>query len=317
MGTTDAELIALGDDFIAEENGDSTEEEFVDEGGNFEEESDTQEIVESESTDDSVEDPEADAEFDDVIEENDTQESEEPVNEANLYDVKINGETIQVTEADLIKSYSTGKASQSKFDEASAIKQQAELTLQNMKDDPMSTLQAMGYNLRDLSEKYLASQLDIDNMTDDQYENYQMKQQLEQMRVAEKDREQQEIIEKTNTAQQEYISRINTALTAVEIPVNNLTTRRMAYYMQEALKSDDPAVRDITDEQIAELVEEDYTNELRGYSEEKLGKMLGKEVVAKAKGKRRVTKPVKGVVKRATKTKMNSEQWNDYLDNLK
>lgn len=79
----------------------------------------------------------------------DQEEEEEPKEEIKKFKVKINGEETEVDEEELVKNYQLAKASQSKFEEASAIMKNVQMALQSAKDEPLAFLERLGHNPKD------------------------------------------------------------------------------------------------------------------------------------------------------------------------
>ena len=315
MALTDAELLATVEEKAAapaDEANTETTEEVTDE-------------VTDETTDEVVAEGEEPA----------GEETDEPAPE--VFKVKIDGEETEVSREELLRGYSTNKAAQQKFQDASVARKQAEEFINILKTDPMSILTRpeLGIDMRQLSEHYLADQLNYEQLSEEQKELLNARQQLAQVEQDKRAREQQEYdanVEKlANEYQEEYTTRINTALTDASLPVTEATIRRMANYLSEALSSDDPAIQKLSDVDIVELVREDYVADIKSMlgeaNAETLQNMLGSDIsktlrqadIAQLKGKppSRTSKPVKGKQRgKEEPKKMNTNEWNDFLDSF-
>ena len=319
MALTDAELLATVEEKAAapaDEVNTETTEEVTDE-------------VTDETTDETT---------DEVVAEGETETTEETDETApEVFTVKIDGEETEVSREELLRGYSTNKAAQQKFQDASVARKQAEEFINILKTDPMSILTRpeLGIDMRQLSEHYLADQLNYEQLSEEQKELLNARQQLAQVEQDKRAREQQEYdanVEKlANEYQEEYTTRINTALTDASLPVTEATIRRMANYLSEALSSDDPAIQKLSDVDIVELVREDYVSDIKSMlgeaNAETLQNMLGSDIsktlrqadIAKLTGKPpgRTTKPVKGKTRgKEEPKKMNNEEWSDFLDSF-
>jgi len=255
-------------------------------------------------------------------------EDQEEVDEASedMFAIKVNGEEMEVSESELIKGYSTNKASQAKFAEASTMRKEAETLLTMLRDDPTVVLERLGFDVSALAQDYLGQKLELDNMSEEQRELYDTKRKLAGIETQNKQRYEKELEEQTETARVDYLARIESALTVNELPTNDFTTKRMAYYLKEVLTSDDKSVRALSDADIVELVEEDYIAELKTFNPDKIEAMLGKDVANKirkndikkvrsARIKRRPANTAPVAKKKAAP--MSWDEYQSYLDNIK
>jgi len=256
----------------------------------------------------------------------DLEESEE--GDEVIYTVKVNGEEVEVSEDELVNNYQLSKASQAKFNEASKMRKESDTLMKLLTEDPFYVLEQMNVDVGSLAEKYLSQRINYESLTEDQRELFDAKQKLAQMENVQKQSHEREMQGQVEAARDEYVTRIDTALTAAELPTNDFTSRRMAYYLKEALTSQDPDVQALTDADIVEIVEADYINELKSFNPTKIEQLLGKEVADKIrKNDIKKVKRARGnpaarkasvVPKAASKQKeMSWEEYQDYLDNIK
>lgn len=332
MALSDAELIAAVE-AAPEEKDEAVNEETTNE----------------EATDEAIEENEGDAGATSEEEESDggsgsdSEDAEGETDEADndnapeTYTVKVNGEEQTVSLEELQKGYSTNQAAQQKFQDATLARKQAEEFINILKTDPMAVLSRpeLGIDLRQLSEQYLAEQINYEQLTDEQKELMSARQQLQAVEQEKRAREQAEhdanLQQLTQQYQEEYNTRINTSLTEAGLPVTEATIRRMAGYMSEALGSDDPAIAKLDDKDLVELVREDYINDFKqmfGASDaQTLTNILGSDVankirqadIEKVTGKpaSRTAKPVKGKGRKVEpEKKMGTQEWEDFLDSF-
>ncbi len=254
------------------------------------------------------------------------------------FTVKYDGEEHDIALDELLKGYGTNQSAQKKFNDAAHARKQAEEFIHQLKTDPWNVLSnpELGLNPRELAESYLAQQLQYEQLTPEQQELMQAKQQLHQFeelrQQQERDAHQTQLDDLTKQYHEEYTGRINTALETANLPNTEASIRRLAGYMSESLNSDDAAIQGLTDADLCELVREDYENDFKMmFSEtdaETLQKILGddvsktlrqadiKKIVGKAPTVTR--KPVKGhknVAKKEAK-QVSMDDYHSYLDSL-
>jgi len=252
------------------------------------------------------------------------------------YKVKVNDMEEEVDEQTLIAGYQTRKAADAKFQEAAAMRTQAEQFVRMLKEDPLKVLQhpSLGHDLRKIAEDYLAAQLNDDLMDPKDKENRNLKQQLqeieEQKKVAQREEEQRRNTELRQKYTDEYTKSITGALDKSGLPKSQVTVARMAYYMQMALQQGIEAPVD----QICELVKQDYINEQKALygalDGDTLLALLGEDIAGKvrkydvAKLKSNVPGTKTGVtvkksdgIPASKRPKLSKDQWKESLERIK
>lgn len=208
------------------------------------------------------------------------------------FKVKVDGEELEVDEDELLKGYQSSKSAQKKFSEAAMMRKQAEKFVELLKTDPVKVLTDpdIGVNFRELAEKYLVEQLQEELLTPEEREVREVKRKLREYedkeRLTREEQEKAQYEELLNHYQQDFTKQITTALESTGLPQNEATIGRMANYYYQILQSKDIAdeVKDnITFTDVAQLVQEDYQNELKrlvsSSNMETLVKLMGEDQV--------------------------------------
>lgn len=256
--------------------------------------------------------------------------TEQQQEQIRRYKVKVNNEELEVDEDELVRGYQTRKAADEKFREAAMARKQAEefISLLKNEEEVFNVLAKLGYDPKDLSEKYLVKQLEEELLSPEEKELRDYKRKLAQYEAekkAEQERiEQEQRLELINKFTNDYQTQIIDALETSGLPKTQHTVKRMSYYMHQALQRG----YDLTAKDVVHLVREDYIQEQKALfgnlDGEKLVELLGKETADKirkhgiskikkvSQEKPKVVKPVTKHQKKKSKEQFLEEIRNKY-----
>lgn len=221
-----------------------------------------------------------------------TQVQQEQLTEAQQeqirkYKVKINNEELEVDEEELLRGYQTRKAADEKFREAAMARKQAEevIALLKNEDSVFDVLAKLGYDPRDLSEKYLVKQLEEESLSPEEKKLREYERKLAEFenekKQKEKQMEEEQRLQLINKYTADYSNQVVEALETSGLPKTPHTVKRMAYYLHQGLQRG----YDLTAKDVVKLVKEDYIEEqkslLGGLDPDAITQLLGKETVAK------------------------------------
>lgn len=251
-----------------------------------------------------------------------------------LFQVKVDGEELEVDEDELIRNYQLRVASDKKFSEANLGRKQNEEFIRLLKTDPKSVLThpSIGLDLRKFAEDFLVGELQNDMLTPEekQLKEYQTKLADFEAREKEaKDREEAEAADAVSKKYAEdYNNQIVTALEDSGLPKTEHTVQRMIKYMHDALKNGyELEAKDVTD-----LVRRDYQTDLKalttGLDADALVQILGDDLSKKIRKydldkiknpQNDLTEPVD--VSRTPKDKkkemLTKDEWREMIANIK
>lgn len=206
---------------------------------------------------------------------------------------KVDGQEIDVEEAEAIAAWQKKEASNRRFEEASKMKKQSEQLiklLQSSKDDPRVLEQilahpSIGASFKDIAEKYLYDIIQKEQMSPEQRELMELREEKEKARLEKEEREEEERQQAFSKLEQEYTQSYQTdiidTLEKSGLPKTEQTIGRMARYMLMGLQ------RGVTLKaaDIVELVREDYIKDIKGLfgnlNPEKVFEFLGDDVAKK------------------------------------
>jgi len=208
-----------------------------------------------------------------------------------LFDVKVDGKVIQMTEAQLLENASLGKAAFKRMEEATMTKRQAEAFIEKFRRDPMAALEDPALGLtegqrREAIEKYYQKKyIEQDKLTPEQRKLAEAERELERYRSKEADDKKAAEAKQAEQLQQywheTYQKAIIETLDKSGLPKTPWTVGRMAFYMQHAAKNKFQAPM----EMIAERVREDYQEQMRAFTQnspaEALVNFLGPDAAKK------------------------------------
>lgn len=199
--------------------------------------------------------------------------------------LKLDGQDVELPESEVIALAQQGKVSGKRFQEAAAIRKQAEDILKFAQENPAEFFKKTGKNARQWAEEYLIEELKREQWTPEQKkaaENEAKLKQYETERKAEQDRKDQA---ERDQLQKSHHDRYETlfieALTQSGLPRTPYTVKRMAELQLVNLRKK----LNLDAGQLAKVVREDYINEqkaLFGALEgDKLLELMGPDFVKK------------------------------------
>lgn len=199
--------------------------------------------------------------------------------------LKLDGQDVEMPESEVIALAQQGKASGKRFQEAAAMRKQAEDVLKFAKDNPTEFFKKTGMNAREWAEKYLMEELKREAMSPEQKkaaDNEAKLREYENEKKQAKDRADQEDRDRqTNDHRTRLDGLFVEALTKSGLPKTPYTIKRMAELQLTNIKKK----LELNPDQLAKLVREDYIAEqkaLFGSSEgDQLLELFGPELVKK------------------------------------
>jgi hypothetical protein len=218
--------------------------------------------------------------------------AEQKISEKLKFLLKIDGKDVEreMTHDEAARYIQLGEASGQRFQEAAAMRKQAEGLVQLLKTNPRAALEhpAIKADIRKLAEEVLSEELENQLADPKDRELKQLKRQLAQRE--ETDRKASEEAKRADAAKQEerlvaeYSAGIKKALTGAGLPITNATVNSMIHYMSGAVD----AGHDLPPEQFVDLVKADYKRQLSelfsSSDAETMAQLLGEEGMKKIRG---------------------------------
>jgi hypothetical protein len=254
--------------------------------------------------------------------------------ELRKFKLKVDGREEELDEEAVIRYASKGKAADKRFEEAAQMRREAEQFVSMLKKDPIKVLSdpKIGHDFRMLAEEYLAKQLEQELMSPEQRKAREMETKLreyeERERVESEQKRQSEMQQLEARAAEDYSKKITSALEMGGVPKTARTVKRMAELMHKNLAHG----FDLEPAHLAEMVREDYLNEIKelfGASDgDTLLKLLGDDNSKKIRqadlNRLKTQKPVysSGQSKPAlapsqTNRKMGTLEWREEIAKIK
>lgn len=213
-----------------------------------------------------------------------------PVDGSRTFKLKVDGEEVEITEAEAILLAQRGKAADKRFQEASALRKQAEEVINLLKSDPRKALQhpEINVDIRELAEEVLKEHLEVEMMDDKEKQIYKLQKELEQKEAERKATEETKRAEQMKIEEERYTKQyekdINDTLQSSGLPQTNFTVNRVIHYMQQALDLGyEASAKDVIG-----LVKQDYQNDIKqlfsAADSSILGDLLGEEGLKKVRG---------------------------------
>lgn len=208
-----------------------------------------------------------------------------PAQTQRMLKVKLDGKEIDVPESEVLAGYQQGKVANQRFQEAAALKKQADEILAFGKANPKEFLAKMGMNVRQWAEEYLIKELEVEAMSPEQKKARENEDELRKYKENEKKdaerKKQAEIDGLTNQKRQEFDVMFTQALTESGLPKTPFTVKRMAELQLINIKKK----LELNAQQLAKLVKEDYAAEHKSLfgalDGDQLIEALGPELVKK------------------------------------
>lgn len=218
------------------------------------------------------------------------------VNKSSSYKLKYNDSEhdVSVDQAlELAQAFADNRSRLEKYDELEKNNQLFESLVENLKSNPLSLLENLGLNTRDLAQNYLKEKEDYESLDENEKERLALKEELESLKrenqtreEQEQERQQQQEEERFETLVQEQEKFVESSvLDALEknpaLPDTPETVMRMTELLYTALNEG----IDIEPEDLVEHVKNDIQTEMSSIagkmSGEELYNMLGEESCAK------------------------------------
>ena len=206
--------------------------------------------------------------------------------------IKVDGNESEIDESELVARYQKSSSAEKKFQEASKQMKQTEAFMKQLKEDPISVLNnpALGLDFRRVAESYLEGILQDELMdpkdkklrdTESELEKYR-REDVQRREAASREQEvrRAEEFERLKTKHAEDFTRsFQEALEVEGLPKSPQTIRRMAQYMEQAIKG---GVK-VSVAEVAMLVKDDLVQEQKslfsGMGAEQLAAALGQDAV--------------------------------------
>ena len=199
--------------------------------------------------------------------------------------LKLDGHEVELPESEVIAYAQQGKVASQRFQEASALKKQAEQIMQAAKSNPVEFFKQTGLDPRQWSEQYLLEQLQIEAMSPEQKKARENEDRLRKYEANEKAQKEAKQNEERLEMQKEHHDRYEklfiSALNESGLPRTKFTIKRMAELQLINIKNK----YELNAGQLAKIVREDYISEqkaLFGAAEgDQLLELFGPELIKK------------------------------------
>lgn len=199
--------------------------------------------------------------------------------------LKLEGKDVELTESEVIALAQRGTVSDKRFQEAAALRKQADDVLRFAKENPAEFFKRTGMNARQWAEEYLMQELKREQMNPEQKKAWENEQKLKRFEADEKARadkaKQDELAALQKKHHDNYEKTFVEALGKSGLPKTPYTIKRMAELQLVNLKKK----LELSPDQLAKVVREDYIAEqksLFGSLEgDKLMELLGEELIKK------------------------------------
>lgn len=254
--------------------------------------------------------------------------------ESKRYKVKVDGQELEVDEAELLAGYQTRKAADKKFQEAAMTRKQAEEFVSLLKTDPIKVLThpGLGVDFRQLAEQYLVQQLEEEMLDPRDRELKKYKAMVEEQETAKKRELERQEAERAQqlTARytEDYSNQIVEALKTSGLPKTERTVKAMAQYLHLGLQQG----VDLKAAEVVEFVKQDYINAQKelfsALDGDTLLSILGEDVANKIRKSdvKRLKSPEKVLQRPAVQPQsttvpkakgVDKDSWKNKLDRLK
>ena len=197
------------------------------------------------------------------------------------FQVKVDGEMVDVSQEELLRGYSHGAAATQKFQEADRLNKQATGFIKELKNNPLSILmdKRLGLDFDKIIEQYTTQKAEYDGMSEEQRELITARQKIAKYesdnQQATKTREEQAMAQHA----EQIVDDIHVAIDAGSLPNNDFVVGRYINYLTIA----DQKGIEVTPAALTELVAEDYreaiTEMMGKASSEDLISMIGKDAM--------------------------------------
>lgn len=187
-------------------------------------------------------------------------------------------------EEELKKHFQKSKAFDKRLKEFSGFKSQVDSLLEQLKSDPESVLEKLGYNVDEMAEKRLSKKIEEMKKSPDQLKQEQMEKELSDLRKEKKkieeERSKSELERMRNEQAQSIEHDISTALDNSNSILPKRNPKVLARVAQTMLLAMQNGYEAVTAKDVIPLVEKEWRNELReamdGSTEDMLEELVGK-----------------------------------------
>ncbi len=213
--------------------------------------------------------------------------------EIRKHKLKVNGKEMEFDEPEVIRRAQLAESAQQKFQEASAMKKQAEQFFEALMNNPQEVLRhpeiAKKLKLREFAEEFLSAELQNELMDPIERELKELREfkQKQEEEITNRSKKEQETAQQTrareaqNKAAKEFDTNITEALAQTNLPKTAYTVKRVAEILLGARKNG--YAMDINT--AVDMVKEGYQTDLGamvgGLEPEQLLKMFGDDIVKK------------------------------------
>jgi hypothetical protein len=204
---------------------------------------------------------------------------------ARLYKVKIDGAEVDVDEAELLRGYSHQKAASREMQQAKKQREMAEAVIEDIRTNPRNAFSKLGVDARAFAEALLREEMEEAMLSPEQKEMRDLRKfkdeisQREEAARQEQQRLQEEAYRETIAA--ELQGTIINALETADLPKNEFTVSRMAFYLESCIQ----AGYDAKPQDVVSYVKNEYDRELRAFlssvPEDKLLTFVGPDFTKK------------------------------------
>lgn len=206
-----------------------------------------------------------------------------PAQAARMLKLKIDGQEMEMSEAEVIQLAQQGKAANKRFQEAAVTRKQAEDIIKYAQDNPAEFFKRTGKNARQWAEDYLLEQIQHEKMSPEQKKAYENEQRLKKYEASEKAAKEKEHSDRMAALEKQHMESYDTlfvqALTESGLPRTPYTIKRMAELTLVNVKKK----LDLAPSQLAKIVREDYISEQKALFGQADGaallEILGKDAV--------------------------------------
>ena len=202
-----------------------------------------------------------------------------------LFKVKVDGQDQEVDEAELLRGYTHGKAANERMRQATETRQLAEQVLNLFKTNPRDAFSKLGVDAKAFAEQVLQAEMEEAVLTPEQKELRDLKRFKEEM----SQREEGERKKQETAAEEAFRTQVATelqgsivaSLESADLPRNEYTVARMAYYLESCLQAGFNA----TPQDVVAHVKQEYDRELKSFlssvPEDKLLSFIGDDFTKK------------------------------------
>lgn len=204
---------------------------------------------------------------------------------ARMYKVNVDGQEMEVDEAELTRGYAHNRAASKRMEEAAMSRKEAEQVLRVFKDNPREAFKLLGKDARQFAEQIINDDLSEALLSPEQKELRDYKRKVEtyetESRTAREQYEKEQMDQEINRQAESIQGEIIGVLESAGLPKTERTVGRIVYYMQSALQ----AGYNVTPRDVIDQVRNDYKSDLNsllgGLPEDALEAFLGADNVRK------------------------------------